>query len=391
MCRNPLSCIIPSYMLDDMVKSGNEAARASAMQTLVVSERTRARRSVMGATQIPTRGQGLDRRIYDMRNDPEQAHLPGSLVRKEGQSPTGNAAADEAYDGLGNTYKFYKDVLQRDSLDGHGMQLVAAVHFGEDYLNAFWDGAQMVFGDGDGDTFVRFTKSLDVIAHELTHAVTEKTAGLIYHNQQGALNESFSDVFGSLVKQYLGKETAGAADWLIGRDIVGPGFNGTALRSLKAPGSAYQGDRQPKNMSGYLDLPDTFFGDWGGVHINSGIPNHAFYLVADALGGYAWERAGRIWYQTLLALNSQSNFEECAATCLAVAGRDYGVGGDEYRAVEAAWRTVGVSRKAEVKVAAKRAPKFEGKLGGRDIDKLEPSLQHLATALKDVLDAMGAR
>jgi Zn-dependent metalloprotease len=322
---------------------------------------------------------------------PAESHLPGSLVRKEGQPETGDAATNEAYDGLGHTYKFYMDVLNRDSLDGHGMPLNAAVHFGEDYLNAFWDGSQMVFGDGDGQIFLRFTKSLDVIAHELTHAVTENTAGLIYHNQPGALNESFSDVFGSLVKQYLRKETTAAADWLIGRDIIGPNFNGTALRSMKNPGSAYSGDRQPKDMAGYVQLPDTYPGDWGGVHTNSGIPNRAFYLVADALGGYAWERAGRIWYQTLLALNPQSNFADCAATSIAIAGRDYGVNSKEHSAVEAAWQKVGVTQETQAQKLAKRpARKHDGKLQIKDVEKLEPSLQHLASALNEVLAAIGA-
>ena len=143
---------------------------------------------------------------------------------------------NRAFDGLGSTRDFYNDVFDRDSLDGRGMRLNAYVHRGVAYNNAFWDGSEMVFGDGDGVLFTDFTKSLDVIAHELTHGVTEFTAGLDYHNQPGALNESISDVFGSLVKQWVRKETADQADWLIGAEVFTPAIGADALRSLKSPG-----------------------------------------------------------------------------------------------------------------------------------------------------------
>src|SRR5262249_27643424 len=155
----------------------------------------------------------------------------------------GGASADEtvnrAFDGFGTTRDFYKAVFDRNSIDDHGMRLDGYVHRGVKYNNAFWDGQEMVFGDGDGAGFTDFTRSLDVIAHELTHGVTEKTAGLIYHNQQGALNESISDVFGSLVKQWSLEQPAETADWLIGAEVFTPGIAGDALRSMKAPGTAY--------------------------------------------------------------------------------------------------------------------------------------------------------
>ena len=134
--------------------------------------------------------------------------LPGKLVRKEGEPATGDPAADEAYDGLGHTHRLYADVFGRNSIDGGGLPLDATVHFGKLYDNAFWDGQQMVFGDGDGEVFERFTRSLSVIGHELTHGVTQFSAGLAYRNQAGAINESMSDVFGALVEQYVKKQSA---------------------------------------------------------------------------------------------------------------------------------------------------------------------------------------
>ena len=171
----------------------------------------------------------------------------------------------------------------------------------------------MVFGDGDGVLFTDFTKSLDVIAHELTHGVTEFTAGLEYQNQSGALNESMSDVFGSLVKQWARKQTADQADWLIGAEIFTPEIDADALRSMKAPGKAYNNaafgrDPQPDHMSKFVKLPDTDEGDKGGVHINSGIPNKAFYLTAIGIGGYAWEAPGHIWYAALKASSAIDQF-----------------------------------------------------------------------------------
>ena len=162
----------------------------------------------------------------------------------------------------------------------------------------------MVFGDGDTEIFEDFTRSPDVIAHELTHGVTEHTANLPYYYQSGALGESISDVFGSMVKQWINKQTAEEADWLIGEGIFHKNVGAYALRSMKAPGTAYKNtimgsDRQPDHMKRYAYLPATEDGDQGGVHVNSGIPNKAFYLVAVGLGDYSWEVAGKIWFDAL--------------------------------------------------------------------------------------------
>jgi Zn-dependent metalloprotease len=247
------------------------------------------------------------------------------------------------YSGFGATYKLYKDVYQRDSIDGKGLRLDGVVHYGNKFNNAFWNGSRMVFGDGDGKLFKGFTKAVDVIGHELTHGVTEFTCALEYHNQSGALNESVSDVFGSLVKQYSLGQTADKADWLIGAGILGSAIKGKALRSMAAPGTAFDGDDQPANMSGYVKLPDTEAGDNGGVHTNSGIPNHAFYVVATSLGGNAWDEAGQIWYDTLQVLHSDADFKTFAGATHQVAGQRYGAGSKEQQAVEDAWDAVGVT------------------------------------------------
>src|SRR5262249_15250854 len=151
----------------------------------------------------------------------------------------------------------------RNSIDNRGLRLNASVHYGADYDNAFWDGSQMVFGDGDNRIFVGFTKALDVIGHELTHGVTQYEANLEYQDQPGALNESMSDVFGSLMKQYALNQTAADADWLIGSGLLAPGIQGVALRSMKEPGTAYDDpllgkDSQPGHMSDFDHTTDDF-------------------------------------------------------------------------------------------------------------------------------------
>jgi Zn-dependent metalloprotease len=281
--------------------------------------------------------------------------LPGAVIRSEGQAPAADAAVNEAYDGLGDTFDFYLAAYQRNSIDNAGLPLKASVHFGDKYDNAFWNGQQMVFGDGDGIIFNRFTNCLDVIGHELTHGVTGSEANLTYQGQSGALNESISDVFGSLVKQYKLKQTAAKADWLIGAGLLAKGINGIALRSMKAPGTAYDDpalgkDPQPADMANYVHSTQ----DNGGVHTNSGIPNRAFYLVAKSLGGYAWKKAGQIWYDTVLdpRLKASASFATFANLTALNAAHRYGSSGVERKAVMDAWAKVGVKITAHATAAA---------------------------------------
>jgi Zn-dependent metalloprotease len=347
--RCSIQCIIPPHMLQSIARNGSGEQRAAAVTTLVRDATLRAWR-IHCSHQRPGEQEGAAaaagspvRSIYDLNNT-ENAPT-GQPARSEGDPPTGDAAVDEAYDGFGDTYAFYWDVFQRNSIDNRGLPLVGWVHYGQDYDNAFWDGQRMVFGDGDGSLFVGFTKSLDVIGHELTHGVTETEAALDYFDQSGALNESISDVFGSLVRQKKLGQTADQADWLIGQDVLGPDVNGSAIRSLKAPGTAYDDpvlgqDPQVASFKDYVDTAD----DNGGVHTNSGIPNHAFYLLAVDLGGNAWEKAGKVWYQTLLddALETNATFSQFAGITLRVAQTLYGNSGAEAEAVARCWAGVDV-------------------------------------------------
>ncbi|MGE6386391.1 M4 family metallopeptidase [Pseudomonas sp. NPDC078416] len=346
--RNPIQCLIPPYLLDQIARNGNKAQREAALRTRAKDNTFRSlrlsaqpdRRLVHLAAAPLT---GKRRSIYTANGGET---LPGTLVRGEGQPVSGDVAVDEAYDGLGATFDFFFDVFDRNSIDDAGMALDATVHFGQGYNNAFWNSAQMVFGDGDQSLFNRFTIALDVIGHELAHGVTEDEAGLVYFNQAGALNESMSDVFGSLIKQYALKQTAEQASWLIGEGLFTDKITGSALRSMKAPGTAFDDkvlgkDPQPGHMDDFVHTYD----DNGGVHINSGIPNHAFYQVATRIGGHAWEKAGRIWYDALRdsRLRPNAGFVRFARITHDVAGRLYGVGEEAQIAVQEGWAAVGIN------------------------------------------------
>ncbi len=336
--------VIPPHMLEAIAKNGTAAQRAAAQATLTADTAIRNQRSAAVAL-APSIDQGVtaphrNRRVYTASGG---TGLPGTLVRSEGQAAVSDVAINEAYTGLGATFDLYWDIYGRNSIDGNGQDLVGVTHFGNHYNNAFWNGSQMVFGDGDGTIFNRFTIAIDVIGHELTHGVTGATAKLEYHDQPGALNESISDVFGSLVKQRALNQTAAQADWLIGAGLLAAGIHGVALRSMKAPGTAYDDpllgkDPQPDHFSRY----DTRTSDNGGVHINSGIPNKAFYLLASALGGQAWDVAGNIWYRTLLdsRLTTGALFRDFAVLTADTANRLYGGGVQD--AVVKAWHDVGV-------------------------------------------------
>ena len=341
-----INCITPPHVLKKLLDNADGRIRDAALRTLLATSRLRGERNIRGLTATAAAASTHGRRtISDCANS---TFLQSATVgRTEDGAASTDASVNRAFDGLGHTREFYQEVLDRDSLDGHGMRLNGYVHYGASYNNAFWDGSEMIFGDGDGVLFTDFTKSLDVIAHELTHGVTEFTAGLEYHNQSGALNESISDVFGSLVKQWAANQMADQADWLIGAEVFTPEVGGDALRSMKAPGKAYDSpilgrDPQPDHMSKYANMPDTDDGDNGGVHINSGIPNKAFYLTSIGIGGFAWEAPGHIWYAALQASTGTTDFQEFADTTYLKADQLYGSQSAEQQAVVSAWKEVGI-------------------------------------------------
>ena len=282
--------IVPPYLLERIAAAHPDPdACACGARTLEIDAELRTRRAAATAT-APTDG-NKPFAVYTADNG---STLPGRKVRAAGAPATGDPAVDEAHDGVQASLALFKEVFGRDSYDGQGAAVVATVHYERDYDNAFWDGNQLVFGDGDGKVFDRFTKPVDVLGHELSHAVTQFTANLTYQGQSGALNESISDVFGSCLKQRLLGQTADEADWLIGEGIFLPSVQGRALRSMAAPGTAYDDpalgkDPQVATMADYVDTQD----DNGGVHTNSGIPNKAFHLAATGIGGTSWDGAGQ--------------------------------------------------------------------------------------------------
>ena len=322
-----------------------------AISTLKASEQMRGQRQALSeftAAAFRVAVGGRERIVYDAKHG---SSLPGTVVRRENDPATSDVGVNEAFDGSGVTYDLYKNVYERNSIDNNDMRLDSTVHYQTGYDNAFWNGEQMVYGDGDEDQpeserlFNRFTIAIDVIGHELTHGVTQFEAKLTYSLQPGALNESMSDVFGSLVKQYSLNQTATQADWIIGAGLLTSNVNGVGIRSMKAPGTAYDDpvlgkDPQPAHMKDYV----TTISDNGGVHINSGIPNHAFYVAAFELGGNAWEKAGQVWYVTLRdKLTANSKFQDCANLTYQTAGELFGAGSIEQQAVQKGWAAVGLT------------------------------------------------
>lgn len=349
--QHPIFCILPPYMLKELARNGTAAQKEVALRNLMLGEQVREDRENLedvAAMDLIEATTGKGRIVYDAQNG---SGLPGTQVRGEGDPATGDAGTDEAYDGAGATYDLYFDVYGRNSINNAGMRMDSTVHYQTGYDNAFWNGRQMVYGDGDEDLpedqrlFNRFTIAIDIIGHELTHGVTQFEANLVYRNQPGALNESMSDVFGSLVKQRVLNQTARQADWIIGEGLFTSNVNGVGIRSMKAPGTAYNDpvlgkDPQPGHMDDYVNTSS----DNGGVHINSGIPNRAFYLVAYELNGFAWEKAGRIWYEVLTNhLTANSDFQAAANATYLAAGNLYGVDSLEQQAVQNGWAGVGIT------------------------------------------------
>ncbi len=237
--------------------------------------------------------------VYDCHHG---TSLPGAPVANPGMSA--DATVKRAATETEAVAKFYWDVFKRDSLDGHHMTLISSVHYSTNFNNAFWNGAQMTYGDGDGKVFVDFTLGNDVIGHELTHGVTQHTAGFAYANEPGGLNESMSDVFGSMFRQWRAGQDVNAADWLIGHDIMGPVSKGkgyTCLRDMANPASAHALAAQPTHFSQYHAGMDP--------HYSSGIPNFAFYKAAKAAGGHSWDKVGPIWYKALTGFPPSPNMK----------------------------------------------------------------------------------
>lgn len=340
--------IIPPHIMDKLSESKDKKIQKIARDTVKLDNALRMDR-ISKASEIRTMRdfspvqivEEKNIEVYDAKNS---EMLPGDLAREVGSKSTGDVTVDEAFSAVDATYVVYKEKYNRLSVDGAGMTIVATVHFGQAYANAFWNGSQIVFGDGDGVIFSRFTADPDIMGHELAHGVTQFTSGLIYRFQSGALNESYSDVFGAIVKQYMLNQKATEADWLVGANcLIGEKY---ALRSMKAPGTGYVNhpqigtDPQPATMDDYKELKP--WEDNGGVHINSGIPNYAFYIAAVELGGYSWEKAGAIWYAALPRIKRNATFVEAANVIIDVASEKFGKDSKEHKAVIKGWKAAKV-------------------------------------------------
>ncbi|MGI4022413.1 MAG: M4 family metallopeptidase [Janthinobacterium lividum] len=353
--NSSVHCIIPPYMIAALIEKNKEKAEIfkSKVNNLTLDEQIRSRRKVFTTlsnedqkivTEAPVKDSPIapNREVYTANHKQTQ---PGKLVRKEGQSAVADEDVNNAYDAAGYTWSFYYDLFGRNSIDNKGLKIIQTVHYGKKYDNAFWDGQQMIFGDGDGTIFASFTKDIDVIGHELTHGVVQYECNLSYQDQSGALNESLADVFGIMIKQRAKNQDVTQSDWLIGENVlIGEQY---ALRSFKAPGTAYVNhpdlgsDPQPSNMSGYADDPN----DNGGVHLNSGITNHAFYLAATAIGGFAWEKTGKVWYAAMCdteRVKSNASFIDFKNATVYHAQQLFADDESIAKAVSDAWEAVGV-------------------------------------------------
>ncbi|MGU7369554.1 M4 family metallopeptidase [Bacillus cereus] len=280
---------MPQYLLEKLAKEGSKEAAETLAKTASIKEKKKIKTT--NEVSVSNRTEKKPNRfIYDCKN---RWDLGNNIVRQEGQPPIQDEDVNIAYDNCGHTLEYFKKVLNRNSIDDQGMDIHCFVNYGEDYENALWneDSEIIIFGDGDGSEFVGFARSIDVVAHEAAHAITHYVNQLDYEFQAGALNEHFSDVIGCAVQQHIKGQSAETADWLVGNEIVGPAFRGKALRSMKEPGTAFEGDIQPSHMNHYVDWP--IEQDNGGVHINSGIPNKAFFLVALEIGT---DSAAFLWY-----------------------------------------------------------------------------------------------
>ena len=286
-----------------------------------------------------------NRNTYNGKN---RQTLPGTLVRTEAQAPVADAVVNAAHDSAGTVYDYYKARHNRDSFDNLGATITSTVHHKINYVNAFWNGTQMVYGDGDGVQSGPLTV-LDIVGHEITHAVTERSSNLTYANESGALNEAMSDIFGASIEAFRDGAVSGNT-WKIGEECWTPGTAGDALRYMNDPAAAGDFDYWPTRYTGTSDN--------GGVHWNSGIANLAFALavtggthprgktgnVVPALASdplSSIQMAAAIFYRAnTQCLTSGSTFTDARDCTQQAASALYGA--NALTSISEAWKAVGV-------------------------------------------------
>ncbi len=346
------SPFIPPYLLEELkVRNPEDPSIVYTMNKTAEIEKTM---FVMPAATAEAGNTNAKIEIYDAKGKEER---PGQKARFEGDRPSGDKEVDSCFEFSLAIRKFYKEIFSRNSIDGKGMRMISTVNFGNGFNNAFWDGVQVTFGrPGPSSPFSTFVL-LDIAGHEVTHGVTQKDTNLNYYGQAGALNESLSDVFGCLIVQYVRKQTANQANWLVGDGIWKKDIKGRALRDMLNPGTAYDDpkvgkDPQPAHMKDYIKTQR----DNGGVHYNSGIPNRAFALFARDIGGYAWKEPGQIWYKARSLAGKNPSFAQFAHATLEAA-KTLGYEGDLGK-LKNAWTKVGVTPSATAKDTD--TPKYSG-------------------------------
>ncbi|RYZ36256.1 MAG: peptidase M4 [Myxococcaceae bacterium] len=288
---------------------------------------------------VPEIHTALNRKMYTANNG---TSTPGTLKRTEGQAAIGDSHLDTNYDMLGYTYDCYKTLFNRDSLNNAGTALISTVHYSRNYVNAYWDGTQMVYGDGDGVNSIELGKDADVTVHELTHAVTSYESNLTYSGQSGGLNEAMSDTFGAICESRVNGWSTAAAIWMVGEDVWTPGTANDALRYMDDPAKDGASKDWAANVTSSTD-----------VHYSSGVPNLAFALLAKGgthprgrstivVPAIGVEKAARIWYKANTDLYTAGTTFAQAKTWTVQAAAALGYDAATQAAVTAAWEAVGV-------------------------------------------------
>lgn len=337
---------VPPFVLEHACGSADDYQEADKARTqLSIMQQVNKNMTYSGLKTLGRKGvstkPGKNRLVYTMNTRTRFDDLPGEfLFGEDGPSQGADEDVEAIYKNAGIVYDFY-EYLGYNSLDDHGMDLISVAHFGRQYNNAFWSDGKMVYGDGNGKAFTSLHKALDVAGHEMTHGLIDYSCRLVYKGESGALNESLADVYGVTIEQWHRGETADKTNWLMGDEIIGPGSTAKALRSfttepafVKDP--IFGTDDQPKHMKDYVQTKE----DNGGVHINSGIPNHAYYLVATRLGGGSWEKAIKIWDYARVRLWFWMGFGDLASRTVKGARKLYGE--DTAETVRQCWAEVGI-------------------------------------------------
>jgi Zn-dependent metalloprotease len=337
----PCCFIIPNDIAREMARNAEDAEdRDLALDQISRNSKMREHRKTLMSFRTTALTKGGERRVYDAKS---KSRLPGALVRSESDKKSPDDSVNDVFLSSGIVRDFLIKVLGHDGYDGANGDLTSTVHYLKNYNNAFWDGEQMVYGDGDGKFFGSFTNDLEIAGHEIFHGVITATSGLVYQGESGALNESCCDVFGSLVKQWQLQQSVEQADWIIGKGLFTKAVKGVGVRKLDAPGRAFNDPVLGRdNTRGHYSRRYKGSGDYGGVHINSGIPSLAFVTAAKQYGGKAWEQMGLVWWKTLTSLNSGAKFQDAAIATLRIAKSLYPEDRNLSDSIQAGWKEVGV-------------------------------------------------